>query len=326
MSANQANHWLVELLHRDGTVLQRVAFTGAPLGIGRSLDNDVIVDDPHCAAHHAQLRLDSDGQVRLYDLGTKNGIRTPKRFGRSQHHAVSLVLDGTRWQLGMSTVRIRHIHAELAPELPLSTTLVWPYALLVLMAVLACEGWDIWLRDVNPQQVPTYLVQLSGLAAGLAAWSAVYALLGRVLGGGDRFFTHLFIVGCAYLGAYFLDVALEQLAFSFYWLWPLRVGKYVLIVALALTVRAHLRVADPKHWPITRWGVVLATVLAIAVPLGQTWISSKRLTHVQVVDVNKHPATLVTPPVAVADFMRDTIALQQRADAQAQLHDNDEED
>lgn len=322
--------WVVEHVHRNGVVLARVAMSGTELRIGRALDNDLVLDDPHCAAHHAVLRIDADGRARLHDLSTFNGIRVGTGLGKSKRHDVYAVHGDAKIQLGASSIRVRHGDWALAPEIPLSAQVVWPFALLAMSVVLAHAGWEIWLKDVH-ERSPTYLSMLSGMAAGLTMWSAMYALLGRVLGGADRFFTHVLIVSCAYLGAALLHNTLELLAFTAYWLWPLRIANYATVVVVALTVRAHLRVADPGHWAVLRWGVALVCALAIAVPLGQTWISSKRLTHIQVMNVVEHPALRLASPVSIPGFMGSIAQLKVRADKQRSVDspdvpDDDEED
>ena len=64
--------WFVEQLHRDGSVLARVAAVApemagatASIRIGRALDNDLVLDDSHCAAHHARLDISVDGRSAI---------------------------------------------------------------------------------------------------------------------------------------------------------------------------------------------------------------------------------------------------------------------
>ena len=121
-----------------------------------------------------------------------------------------------------------------------------------------------------------------------------------------------------------MQIGLDLLAFAFYWLWPLRITSYATVLVVALTVRAHLRIVDPRHWPVARWGVALATLMAIAVPVGQIWISSQRLTHVQLMNATEHPALRLAAPVAIADFMQTTLQLQRQADQQRALADQDD--
>src|SRR4030095_2492866 len=46
---------LIEIVERDGRVRQQLDVRGWPLSIGRALDRDLVLDDPHVAAEHATL-------------------------------------------------------------------------------------------------------------------------------------------------------------------------------------------------------------------------------------------------------------------------------
>lgn len=317
--------WVIEHLHANGSVLERVTLEGAQLRIGRALDNDLVLDDPHCAGHHAVLRINEQGQAQLHDLGTVNGICTDAGWKKPQRHPVYTVTTDQKIQLGASSIRVRHADWPLAPELPVTSQRTWPVAALALVAVVAYAIWEAWLGDVS-ETPPLYLSEIMSLMVVLAVWSTGYALLGRLLGGRDRFFKHLLIVCCAYMGGMVVHHLLEVLAFSFYWLWPLRIATNVTIVVVALTVRAHMRIADPRHWPVLRWGIALMTALAISVPLAQTWISSKRLTHIQLMNEVAHPALRMSSPVSISQFMDSTTSLQERADTQRKISQSGDDD
>jgi hypothetical protein len=315
--------WYLEHLNRDGSVHQRMMLPDAPdaaIRIGRALDNDLVLDDLHCAPYHAVLRHDKAQGVILHDLNSINGLRIPVRFGRSQRRSAVICTPKrphkTRIQIGNSSLGLRHSQWEMKPEKPLSTLMIWPLALVALCMVLLHEAWTIWLGAVHIDNNTPYLAKLSGLAAVLAIWSIGYSLLGRVLGGVDRFFNHLLIVCIAYLSEVFLQMVLEQVAFSFNWLWPLQIQNHATVIVIALTARAHLRLADPRHWPVMRWGVGLATFLAIGVPIGQMWMTNQRLTNTQLVDVVQHPMTLLVEPTSMKEFMLNVQGLQPKADAQ----------
>ncbi len=51
---------------------RRIPLTASPLGLGRSLDNEVVVEHPRVSRHHAQLRQ-REGHWWLIDLGSANG-------------------------------------------------------------------------------------------------------------------------------------------------------------------------------------------------------------------------------------------------------------
>ncbi|OYU75487.1 MAG: hypothetical protein CFE45_32705, partial [Burkholderiales bacterium PBB5] len=54
---------LIELLDRDGRVRRAVDVHAWPVRLGRAIDNTVVLDDPHVAAHHATLLTDEQGQL-----------------------------------------------------------------------------------------------------------------------------------------------------------------------------------------------------------------------------------------------------------------------
>ena len=65
---------LIEWLDRDGHVQRGADVQRWPLSLGRALDNTVVLDDPHVAAHHAVLDLDAEGRLQLQALPSLNGV------------------------------------------------------------------------------------------------------------------------------------------------------------------------------------------------------------------------------------------------------------
>ncbi|MEP7154565.1 MAG: FHA domain-containing protein [Betaproteobacteria bacterium] len=306
--------WFLEHLHRDGSVLARLpvpAAVDAPveLRIGRALDNDLVLDDPHAAAHHARVEVGVDGVARLVDLGSANGI-VP---GRGKRAATYEIRTDEPYHVGQSLVRIRSSEWPLLPERLLSRRAIWPLGLLGLMLVLGHTAWDLWLKDVQ-QGGPPYFYGLSSAAAALCIWSAVYALFGRLISGTDRFFSHLAIASAGYLSGSLILNLLEMLAFSSSWLWPIRITQPVIVLVAAMTVRFHLRLADPRHWPVTRYAVSLVAVIAIIVPLAQHWATHKRLTNVQTLKSIEYPAVRLAQPVPLADYMAKFGGLKEKVD------------
>ena len=321
--------WFVEQLHRDGSVLARVPVpapaSGEPdatvaIRIGRALDNDLVLDDPHCAAHHARLEIGVDGNARLVDLGTSNGIVN----GRNKRVAAVDINTDEPYRLGQMLVRVRSSTWPIAPERSLSRRAVWPLALLGLALVLSHGAWEFWLKDVQ-EKSPPYLYGLSSLAAALCLWSAIYALFGRLITGAERFFSHLVIASTGYLGGTIILNLLETLAFSSSWLWPVRITQPVVVIVAALTVRTHLRLADPRHWHTLRVGLVIVAALAIVIPIAQQWVSHKRLTDVQTLHAIEYPALRLAQPVLLQQFSESTTSLKERVD-KARKNDDDDSD
>ena len=196
-------------------------------------------------------------------------------------------------------IRARSSNWPLAPERSLSRRAVWPLALLGLVLVLAHGAWQFWLKDVQ-EKSPQYLYGLSSLAAVLCLWSAMYALFGRLVTGVDRFFSHLAIASAGYLFGTLILNCLETLAFSMSWLWPVRITQPVVVIVAAMTVRYHLRLADPRHW-------------------------RTRLTDVQTLQSIEYPALRLAQPVSLQEFSATAASLKERVDKARKKDDSDED-
>src|SRR6185295_14844745 len=150
----------------------------------------------------------------------------------------------------------------------------------------------------------------------------VYALLGRLISGVERFFSHLLIASIGFLSGTVVLWLLATLAFATSWLWPARIHEPMIVVVMAMTVRYHLRLADPRHWHNMRIVVVLVAALAIIIPVVQQWLSFQRLTDVQTLTVLKHPALRIAGPVPLDEFADHAKALQSKVD-KLRLKDNE---
>ena len=185
--------YFVEILSRNGDVLHRHKVDTLPIRLGRSYDNDIILDDAHSAAGHAIVDVDDQGQLVLRDLGSKNGTIY---HGKRQS---SVVMGGnTLVRLGHTRLRVRAADFPVAAEIADTTMHGWEGAApatigLVLIAVFSCL--ETWISDVEPFALIRYLLVLaSSLAAGLL-WSGVWALANRLFGSHARLGRHLFILG-----------------------------------------------------------------------------------------------------------------------------------
>jgi hypothetical protein len=185
--------YFVEILARNGDVLHRHKVASLPIRLGRSYDNDIILDDAHSAASHAIVEADEHGHLLLRDLGSKNGTV----YKGKRHSSITLGGD-TVVRLGHTRLRVRAADFPVAAEVADTTMHGWEGAApasigLVLIAAFSCM--ETWLSDVEPFALIRYLLVLaSSLAAGLL-WAGVWALANRLFGSHARLGRHLFILG-----------------------------------------------------------------------------------------------------------------------------------
>lgn len=251
--------YFVEILARNGDVLHRHKVAALPIRIGRSYDNDIILDDAHSAASHAVVETDQHNQVVLRDLGSKNG--TIYR-GRRQ---TSMTLDGDAVvRLGHTRLRVRGADFPVAPEIADTTMHGWEGATpatigLALIAVFSC--FETWLGDVEPFALIRYLLVLASSLAGALLWAGVWALANRLFGSHARMGRHLFILGGALAVVGLWRALSSVLAYAWSAESLTRYGSLVTLGIACAMIFFHLITIKPHH---PRRFLITATVMLLA--------------------------------------------------------------
>jgi hypothetical protein len=251
--------YFIEILARNGDVLHRHRADSLPIRLGRSYDNDVILDDAHSAAAHAIVDIDATEKLVLRDLGSKNGT-----YARGKRQTEVVLGGDTVVRLGHTRLRIRAADFPVADEIADTTMHSWEGATpasigLLLIAVFSCL--ETWLSDVEPFALIRYLLVLaSSLAAGLL-WSGVWALANRLFGSHARMGRHLFILGSGLAlvgvwraGSSVMAYAWSAEAFT-------RYGNLVTLAIICGVLFFHLTTIKPHH---PRRFAITATVMMLA--------------------------------------------------------------
>ncbi|MYM81548.1 FHA domain-containing protein [Duganella sp. FT50W] len=321
--------YFVEILARNGDVLHRHKVAALPIRIGRSYDNDIILDDAHSAASHAIIETDSHNQVVLRDLGSKNGI---VHKGRKQ---TSISLDGEAVvRLGHTRLRVRGADFPVAPEIADTTMHGWegttPAIIgLVLIAIFSCL--ETWLSDVEPFALIRYLLVLaSSLAVGLL-WAGVWALANRLFGSHARIGRHLFILGSALAVVGLWRVGSAVLAYAWSAESLTRYGNLVTLGIACAMIFFHLITIKPHH---PRRFLITSTVMLLA---GSALMVLSNLQTTGRAADELYMSVLLPPEVrrsadrSVDQFLADAAKLKAGADAARSQTvkdgaDNDEEE
>lgn len=210
---------VLEVLDRDGHVRHYMPIADWPVSVGRALDNDLVLDDEHIAAHHFNLGRDEAGVfVQVGD--TINGLRADgKRLARGERSVVGN--QALRLDVGDSHLCLRLAEHALLPERPIRTphTLwhsVWP-PLLAGLLVLSTLLFTSWL-DTDPDDLTRALggMLVSMLSAGLA-WCAGWSLLSKIFTRRSHFWWHVRVLLIAVLAVQFVTTTTHYLAFALSW-------------------------------------------------------------------------------------------------------------
>jgi hypothetical protein len=239
---------LIEELDRDGEPLRRVRITQWPARIGRAIDCDVVLDDPHVAPHHATL-VSGEGAVHVVPAPSMNGVR----FGRSQ------VVEGSSpalppnglLTLGATTIRVRLPGEALAAEVPLATEraqsrrAAWLLGLGVVAAVWV--AFQQWLGAAPGASGTEMAAVFLAAPLVLGLWCGLWALGSKLFQHRFAFWPHLEVALFWPLVAVLVTALAGQLSFALSAPLIAKAGRVVALGAVAMLLWRHLGIVLPRH-------------------------------------------------------------------------------
>jgi FHA domain len=305
----------VEVLsrHRDVTVRFRV---DAPeLCIGRSYDNDVIVDDPYVAGRHLKVFHDEAGQLVAEDLGSANGMyldRGRNRLGR-------IVVDGNvPIRIGHTLIRIRETsHAVEGERLVASGRRFVPVAAALVLGalLLGIDATKTWFSQTGEPHVSNYLLPALVLTGVALLWIGMWSLLSRLFSGQSHFLRHVLIAETAVLAFWIYSELAEVASFSLTWPVAFNFAYIAYWLVLAGMCFLHLREVGRTH--LLAKGVAVAVLLVAAVTVqalqrSEAFANSGRQT---VSHVLLPPGLRLVPQRDETSFFADVGKLRTKLDA-----------
>ena len=320
-SAQPAKLALVELLDRDGQVRQTFAVHAWPLSLGRALDNDVVLSDPHVAPTH--LRVETGERGLAITVGDSvNGVTLGSRRWRSGEHVV-LPTDGSAVDLmvGRTRLRLRLPGQPLAPELPLAAvatrSLRLGHVVLAAGVLLAGLLFTTYL-DSDPDGLGRAMAgMLLASIAGAAVWCGLWALLSKTFTRQTYFGWHLRVFLLASIAWMLVDVVPALFAFALSWPALSRFGFIASLGVGAAALYFHLLAVEPARPRLLRWVTLTGWVSGVVVML---WFNLQRTDRLGDELYMSHlfpPALRLAKPVSTEHFVDKLAPLQAVLDKKA---------
>lgn len=316
---------LIELLDRDGGVTHRIPVRRWPVHIGRAIDCDVILDDPHVAAHHARLEcLGNEVVPRLRVGPSRNGARL-RGTHLSSGTSASLP-SGSEWQLGRSHLRLRLPGESLAAELPLHPPTSAARARRIglgVLGLLAWQGGEHWLQSDPGDPLAGYLPALLGLPVALGVWSFLWAIGSKLFARHFDFAAHLQLALGVLLTLLLSDALLPLTAFALSWESLARAAMPLTLALGCGLVYGHLGLVLPQRRRALALGCTVMFLVGTGLQMGlnhqrnHRWFAPLYLSHLG------PPGLRLAPAVSPQQFLDEARGLREPLDAQARMQADD---
>ncbi|MEW6705086.1 MAG: FHA domain-containing protein [Pseudomonadota bacterium] len=313
---------LIEVLERDGRVRRGFLVTRWPVSLGRALDNDLVIDDPHVAAQHCRIvqvppeAEEGAPMLQLQVGATRNGVQVGPRT-LVEGETAPLPANGESWQIGGTRLRVRLPGEPIEPERPLglTTTGARPWV----TAAVALAVWALVLIEhgvyLDPgSSLTDWLVPLLALPIGAVLWCVLWGIGSRVFQHRFEFWAHFAILTRGLLVIAVLDLLLPLLAFMLSWEWLSRINPAVSVVVAAITLYAHAALVVPVKRLVLAGGIAACVGVGGVIVATLNWQRTDRLFGEPYLATLPPPAFRLSSGVSVKEFVAEAADMRKRLD------------
>lgn len=304
----------IEILNPDGSVKNRHRCDNLPIKIGRAYNNDIILDDPHTAAHHALIERNQLDELVISDQGSINGISL-----NHQQEPYFVVDSNNTYRLGRTRIRVRTADYVVTPEQTDETNHHWEGWLPALVAILIISVitlFTTWVSDLNERNLSDYLQEIISMLLVALAWSGIWALLGRLFTGHPRFGRQLFITSCTLLAFEFWSWISGTIAYAFSWEPLVTFSSHPTVFIVTFALYFNLTTAGHKRPERLKSYLLALAIFSSAIILTSKYQSSKHFAD-ELYMSNLYPPSLrMSKDQTPEEFMEDMGSLQEKVDKQ----------
>jgi hypothetical protein len=305
---------LVEVLDRDGHVRQVVSVRQWPVTIGRAIDCDVVLDDPHVAARHASLAEEGDA-LNLHVGDSVNGARLLK--GQVAAGKTAALPSGEVFQLGGTRLRVRRASDPVAPERALAPAGGRVALFVLAVALLVRTVAEQWLNTDPGGRLIEYVPFLAGGATLLAVWCGVWAVGSKLFQHRFEFSAHARIAMSYVLALGVTGVLLPLAAYALSWAFLSRISGLVGGAVLCAMVWQHLTLILPSHRRALAIAMGTLFVAGSLVLSANSYQANDRIFSELYVSTLAPPALRLAPAVTTGRFIDEARGLKAVLDAHA---------
>jgi hypothetical protein len=317
---------LIETLDRDGQPRQILRVSQWPVRIGRAIDCDLVLDDPHVAAHHATLAWHEDG-LHIEPATTVNGVRLGRAViapGSSPPLPAAGLMT-----LGATTLRVRLANEALAPEQRLVDLHQYERrhaaGLMALIAFAALwKGFELWLTSVPGAPSSALAWGYLSAPAGLMVWCAAWAIGSMLFQRRFAFWAHLHAALTWLLIGVVAEAVTAQIAFALSMPAIEKFGRIVFVAAIAMMLWRHMGLLLPQRRRAFALAIASAVTVGGGLLLADRALQQQPLIGDLYLGTISLPALRVASPVPADAFVKSAAPLEKTLSRWARPGDDDD--
>lgn len=316
---------LIETLDRDGQPRQVLRVVQWPVRIGRAIDCDLVLDDPHVAAHHATLALHEDG-IHVEPAASLNGVR----LGRAAiaPGSAPLLAGASVMTMGATTLRVRLAGEVLAPEQRLLDLLQYErrHAMTLMALILlaaAWKGFELWLTIMPGAQGSAVAWSYLSAPVGLIVWCALWAIASMIFQRRFAFWAHLYVALKWLLVGVIAQAVAGQLAFALSLPFIDKLGHLVFVAAIAMMIWRHLGLLLPSRRRAFAIAIASAVTVSGGLLLVDRWMQQEPLVGDLYLGTISLPGVRVARAVSADAFVKSAAPLEKALERWAKAGDDD---
>jgi hypothetical protein len=323
----------VEVLDRDGQMRMMQPITRWPVCIGRALDNDIVLDDPHVAPHHLRLSLtnpaegDTASSVQAEVLQTVNGALVGRvHLDGDSTRVLEPQIKSIDITLGRTQLRLRLAGEQLLPEQPLPRGALMrrllPNAAALLPAALVF-ALQLYL-SIDPDTERNFpFVSITSAITAVSLWALGWALASKLFSRRLQYWRHLRIAALGYVAFVCTNLLLHLIAYSFSWAWLANFDFIAEVAVIALVIHAHLQVIQPLRHREFAVACVAFFVTVVGINLVVNHQTRDRLAEQLYMTSLYPPALRLAKPREPAEFFGNAYGLKKGLEQAAKTGDDD---
>ncbi|MFV1982247.1 MAG: FHA domain-containing protein [Thiohalomonadales bacterium] len=212
--------FIIEILDRFGKVRQRTRIDKYPFTIGRSYNNDIIIDDPFISPVHLKIDSNVDYLFYVMDNGSENGLFSTAPL---KQHENLIINDNLRIRIGHTDIRFRSldyavketaIQRSTPSKLSMLTTNFYSFLFVWLLTGLLLF-LDEYLAETGEVSIKTTMYSIVVMYFLFSVWAGFWSIASKVVTHRFYFTFHAVIICLLIFTLTLIEVISENIEFSF---------------------------------------------------------------------------------------------------------------